>query len=135
MNDMDDIYAKITKETPFNLPLVPFALHELFAIESIINGHTRYLTTLSSCPQRAKRLEILENIRRRLHPQLWTLQSGSMFQLALQSEEIAELLTAMIDFIEQVKCSFMENNERDRMINAVNCWRLRLITMRSELQA
>lgn len=132
---MSNIYTQISKEAISDLPLVPFALHELVAIESIIEGYTRYLATLPPSPQRERRLEILKNIKVRLQAQLCTLQPGISLQLALIPEEIAELLTAMVGFIEQVKCSFAENNERDMVLNTVNCWRLRLIAIRSELQA
>ena len=132
---MSRLYTNITKEATSDLPLIPFALHELMAIESIIEGYTRYLATLPASPQREKRLEILENVKVRLLAQLRTLQPGISLQLALLPEEIAELLAAMIGFIEQVKRSFTENNERDMVVNTVNCWRLRLITIRSELQA
>ncbi len=132
---MRNTYTQITKEATADLPLVPFALHELFAIESIVEGYTRYLTTLPLSSQRERRLEILKNVKVRLQAQLYTLQPGISLQLALMPEEIAELLTAMIGFIEQVKRSFTENNERDMVVNTVNCWRLRLITVRSELQA
>jgi len=132
---MRKTYTKITKEAASDLPLIPFALHELVAIENIIEGYTRYLATLPPSPQGARRLEILKSIKIRLQRQLHTLQPGIALQLALLPEEIAELLAAMVGFIEQVKRSFTENNERDMVVNAVNCWRLRLITIRSELQA
>jgi hypothetical protein len=127
--------TKITEEATSDLPLIPFALHELVAIESIIEGYTRYLATLPPSSQREKRLEILKNVKARLQAQLRTLQPGTSLQLALIPEEVAELLTAMAGFIEQVKRSFTENNERDMVVNTVNCWRLRLIAIRSELQA
>ncbi len=132
---MRKTYTKITKEAASDLPLIPFALHELVAIENIIEGYTRYLATLPPSPQGARRLEILKSIKIRLQRQLHTLQPGIALQLALLPEEIAELLAAMVGFIEQVKRSFTENNERDMVVNTVNCWRLRLITIRSELQA
>jgi hypothetical protein len=132
---MRNLYTQITKDATSDLPLIPFALHELVAMESIIEGYTRYLATFPSCPQREGRLEVLKNVKGRLQAQLYTLQPGTSLQMALKPEEIAELLTAMVGFIEQVKRSFTENNERDMVVNTVNCWRLRLITVRSELQA
>ena len=129
-------YTGIIEESTLVMPpLTPFALHELLVIENIIEEQTRYIATLSASPQREKRLEILKNLKVRLQGQLLTLLPGVSLQLALLPEEIAELLAAMEGFIEQIKRSFSESNERDMVVRAINCWRLRLIEIKPELQA
>ena len=123
---------KIIEELSLNQSYVPFTFQELVAIDTIIDGYTRYIVSLPSSAETEKRLEIRTSVSRRLQTQLCTLMQGRLIQLILAPEEVAELLAAMEGFIEKAKCSFSHNDEQGQVIRTVNSWKLRLIEIVSE---
>ena len=111
------------------LPNVPFAIPELQSIADVIRGYVKYLQSLSPPPQ--ERIHVLEGVEKRLRTQL-SSGAGAQIQMALDAEETAELLEAMIGFIGLIKRLFPQNKERDQVISTVNYWRLRLISIITE---
>ncbi|HYU76938.1 MAG TPA: hypothetical protein VEL31_30075 [Ktedonobacteraceae bacterium] len=114
------------------LPRVPFSLPELAAIMNVIWSYVLYLESLPLSPKRERRMETLKSIKERLQTQLYTLKSEASLQLALTPDEVAELLAAMVGFVEQIQRLFPKNDERDKMVSTVNYWRLRLIAILTE---
>jgi hypothetical protein len=132
---MTRIQMKTIQEVSQNQSYIPFTFRELIAIEVIIDGYTRYVTSFPPSPEKEKRLEILDSVQQRLDTQLCILQQGRSIQLILAPEELAELLAAMEGFIERSRSSFPQNSQQAQVICAVNSWRLRLIESVLELQA
>jgi len=110
------------------LPNVPFAIPELQSIADVIRGYVKYLQSLSPPPQ--ERIHVLEDVEKRLRTQLSS--GGAQIQMALDAEETAELLEAMLGFIGLIKRLFPQNKERDQVISTVNYWRLLLISIITE---
>jgi hypothetical protein len=112
------------------LPIVPFSASELLGIANVIWGYVKYLKALPPSPEGERRIALLEHVGDRLQTEL---ASGNVqIQMPLNAEEVAELLEAMIGFITQIKQLFPKNKERDEVINTVNYWRLRLISIITE---
>src|SRR5260370_39247499 len=111
------------------LPHVPFSTPELLSIAGVIHGYVKYLRSLSPSPQ--KRIHTLEGVEKRLRTHL-SSGDDTQIQIALDAEETAELLEAMIGFVELIKRLFPQNTERDQVISTVNYWRLRLLSIITE---
>jgi hypothetical protein len=114
------------------IPLVPFGLSELKAIESLLLGYSQYLQKFPASTKNARRIRSLEQIRVRLAAQLASKNQG--IQLFLDLGEVEELLAALFEFATLVKRLFPQNEKRDSVIESVNAWRLRLIHIISEFE-
>jgi hypothetical protein len=112
------------------LPNVPFSVSELLGIVSVIWGYVKYLKTLPPSPEGEERIAILERVGNRLQAEL--ASGNGELRMPLNAEEVTELLEAMIGFIAQIKRFFPKNRERDEVINTVNYWRLRMISIITE---
>jgi hypothetical protein len=112
------------------LPRVPFANVELRGIESILRGHVKYLQTRPFTPERKNSIEKLSLVATKLQAQL----AGKRPEVALPltPEEVEEVITALVSFIQRLPGIVPKSDERDGTINMVNIWRLRLISIISE---
>lgn len=112
------------------LPNVPFAIPEWLAITGVITGYIAYLRSIPPSPDGERRIATLVEVRDRFQTEI---ASGTLqLQVPLNAEEVAELLEAIIGFVEQIKRVFPKNRERDQVMSTVNYWRLRLISIIAE---
>lgn len=114
-------------EAPFPLPNVPFAAPELLAITSVISGYVAYLQSLPSSPERERRITILVAMKDRF--QKATASDDPQVLLLLKGEEVLELLDAMAGFMQQVKMTFPKSKKRDEVVNTVDSWLVRLVSI------
>jgi hypothetical protein len=116
-------------EAQQSLPNVPFSASEVIGIVSVNSGYVKYLKTLPPSPSGDERIAILERMGNRLQTEL-ALGNGEL-HVPLNTEEVTELLEAMVGFTAQIKRFFPKNRERDEVISTVNYWHLRLMSISS----
>ena len=120
----------MSDESEGAIPRVPFGFSELEGIERVVWAYIQYLDKSSALAKNRKRIATLQQVRRRLATQLRS--EAKEVEVFLNVEELEELLQAMLDFATLVKRIFPKNEERDSVIDGVNVWRLRLMTMIAE---
>jgi hypothetical protein len=115
-----------------NLPRIAFSIGELVAIGEVIGGYLQSLALLPPSPQGEERIVVLKKVKERLQAQIRTFTPETPIQLALTPDEVAELLEAMMGFVQQIERFFPQQDERDQAIRTVHSWRVRLTAIVSE---